>query len=1247
MSLLYIEDGSGVLENATNLKEEREKFNEELNDYIENHYKSDESEAMYALFNKPQVELLHNYFKGFSVELYKELNGTVELQIQKKSQKVKDKINKIAEYMGPIDLEDWVYDGMVDSGKNAGLKCDLCPRPVRYAHFAVNRKTSECLRFGCNCAADFFNMDKGTLSSMRTIQAQTLKDIKIIAYVLEKQCHEKYYVYLTGHVGKVYLESGEQGLRDLMTFMVQWKKDGTIEGDPSKDEYLVVFGDNQRAKKPLHWIKSNIVSCLNADLSDNIYDTLEDRTLKKISMKDLDKNQENTVGYIKYALRFLEVGLPIPLSLCKKVNSIVAKATRRHSNDYMKYAQELLISHNLAKSSLLRTAFTDFIVNYLASTIGAEKRDDELRLWNIRGQGTFYNTVLLWNAMVQKLIAIKEVKTLVNKGLISEEELKKVTTSRYFYNYKKYVDYVEDCMSLFLSNKEVVKLPQEVIYEGYSKYTLKGVDKKISVEPLKLQTGYKNTKDFGLKFSVDSIPINIGLHYFTIQEGYKNIVKNSIVAIHKFLKLVQILETDEDMMRYLCYLNKNSSSGVVHGMMDGYVSSLYTIDDLRSRIEAPDAVDEDLYKEMLTKYKGELKGFRSDCKVLYDLLDEITKNINKFSISKSTKVNATNINNDYEDLVLKKEKTNREYFQDYCDLLIAKRANKRMQPYMNKKNLYGLIAFKQLNPYADMLKDIQDSYIGSYQKEEEKGLFSYLRLHNLKNHLKQLLDVEDIEAFALCLTYLYCVERQDILKGYNKINSSSSLKDKDLIDTIIEELPKEIYNSISENISNFEVLYNELKELYIQIKSENLKFKEHYKLLKNQSDEVVKYLNTDEFKTVQMYKETVNKSLDDNIEYVSEYLGCRKLFSHVELYNVVSDTSNITVKLGEITDNYKENERLKEEELRVKGPLLDELKVALDEHIKFFEVDVNAERKKSPTLTRRTTDEAVRRKVAFKTIKYETSVEMIERFKNELKLLDSGKWSEGVSEVFDNTVNVGTLSTPDIKKYVDALRAENYNHKLIFNHYDLTYRILVELANLDLIELDNEEIKTLAEKLKVYYLLKSDMDYIYEVICKYSKSNIDYSNELSNLPPINPINIKDLLENKSDVKDSTGYTGVEKADLIKNHPDFDTLPDYLRPIIISVSKYKSCSPRQLAQVNKGFVQLGLGVIEENKDKEDSNAEDTVKEVQNKALEVLKHSDFDTLPNITKGVVTTLSKGLKAPSSKQLYHLEKAQKELGL
>ena len=168
--------------------EMKETFDKAVNDAIENKYKSEESEEVYALFNPAQRQLLDSYFRGFSVELYKELNGTVELQIQKRNEKIKAKVQKLSEEMGmkKFNLDDWVYDGMNDAGKNAGQKCDLCPRPVRYAHFAANKKTHEVLRFGCNCAADFFQIDKSSLSSMKTIQSKTLRDIKIIAIIMEK-----------------------------------------------------------------------------------------------------------------------------------------------------------------------------------------------------------------------------------------------------------------------------------------------------------------------------------------------------------------------------------------------------------------------------------------------------------------------------------------------------------------------------------------------------------------------------------------------------------------------------------------------------------------------------------------------------------------------------------------------------------------------------------------------------------------------------------------------------------------------------------------------------------------------------------------------------------------------------------------------------------------------------------------------------------------------------------------------------
>ena len=311
MSKLYVD--TNLIEDEEKRKQEKESFEAEINDIIENKYKSDDSEVVYALFNPQQVALLQEYYKGFSVEFYKELNGTVELQIQEKNQKVREKINKISEYMGPIDLKDWVYDGMVDSGKNNGVKCDLCPRPIRYAHFAVNKKTKECLRFGCSCAADFFNLDKSSLASMKTIQSKTLRDIKIIASIMESKKFREYYDYMCGHIGEVVLKDGRQGLLDLMTFMVKWKKDDNGEyvlvGNAEKDEYPVLFGDNSKGVKTLEWIKENIVSCLNADLGGSGYDSIINRKVVRIPVKDADKTQLKAVEGMdkrKYEPRVME-----------------------------------------------------------------------------------------------------------------------------------------------------------------------------------------------------------------------------------------------------------------------------------------------------------------------------------------------------------------------------------------------------------------------------------------------------------------------------------------------------------------------------------------------------------------------------------------------------------------------------------------------------------------------------------------------------------------------------------------------------------------------------------------------------------------------------------------------------------------------------------------------------------------------------------------------------------------------------
>ena len=1153
MAILFIEDE--IFQNKDRWGESKEKFVASINKHIETHYTGEDSEQVYALFNPNQVKLLQNYFKGFSVEMYKELNGTVELQIQKKNAKVKEKINKISEYMGPINLEDWVYDGMVDGGKNNSQKCDLCPRPVRYAHFAVNKKTSECLRFGCNCAADFFNMDKGSLASMRTIQAQTLKDIKKIACVVELGLFDDYYKYLGGHTGKVILEEGPVGLRDLMTFLVKWNKDGTLAMD--KDNCIIQFGDGSKDLRPLIWVKEHIVSCLNADLNSDIYKPLENRFIERKVLKQEDKTQLNTAGYVKYAMKFVELGLPIPESLMKKINQIISKTTKQHHPDYIKYAQELLISHNLAKSSLLQKVFTDFIINYLASSIGAEARDPELEYWGVRGAGTFHKTVLQWETAMTKLLSLKEFYSLISKGLLTEEEFNRFLFAREYRNFSFKVEdikkHVDRCMTLFMTKKEVIKNPDisVVTDEGYSKYTLKGVDDRISLcmrkssdnSPIIEDNKFVRVgKSFNSgTFTPDTIPADIGLHYYAMQQSYKEIVSASINPVLYFLYCLSFASDTEEVVRYLCALKKDNREGSYHISNDwtSYYTKVTDIKSFKSRLSSAE-VDEDLYKEIYSKYKDVIPNFQKDAKILYSLLYQMRDDLNKPILKlDNKKLTPTNVNSDYEDLVLnpKKEKTNKDYFIDYCNLLVAKRGNKRIQQVLYKKNLYALTVYKQLEPYFDMLIDIQNRYIELYQSAEEKKLYSYLNLDTLKETLSRYLNTSDMKSFIKFIAFnIYApLFIEDYRNDYNVSTQirrvltdikalDTPIQEKMVMEKIDEFLPNIVLEDCLNNKEVFEKLYESYKNLFIALKNckGNIKFVDFYNLLGETSSEVEAYLKGKDLVHCNSFCNKITKMFLDTNNYDS-YVGTsipfdekvvdgmQTLLKKSKVYKGVKENIDIIeniVKEG-IKKQREENNRI-EREKRIKGPYLLELKEKLNEHITFFRVDVNAYRRRGQYS--KLSDTAIRQKVAFKEVKFQNSVEENARFIEELELLGSDKWSVGVADVINTYKGLQSSEYGKQKVCAEALRAEMYNHKLIYNHYIVTYKALKDLEKMDLLQLDVVEIQQLGEIMKYYYILKSQFDYIIEILRKYNGLTFDLDAEISKIPEPDIKNIQDIVD---------------------------------------------------------------------------------------------------------------------------------------
>lgn len=1225
-----------------------EEFEKITREYIENRFKGADSDSLYSLFNPKQIDLLKRFYKGFSVEEYKELNGTVDLQIQEKNQKVREKLKKISEVMGDINLKDWVYDGMVDAG-SVSVKCDLCPRPVRYAHYAVNKKTKECLRFGCNCASDFFNIDKNSLSSMKTIEANMLKDIKLIGCIMDTKLFNEYYRYKGGYVGKVLKSHGREGLLELRSFMVKWDKDGKLVGDEEKDQYPITYGDGKTVElKSLMWIKEHIVSCMNGDLGGVVYDSLEKRdVIRKAASKD-DKSQLNTMVYINYAVAFYDVGLPIPYTLLKKMNSILLRITHQHSPDRIKYLQELLIEHNFENSSLLTRAFTDFMVNYLASLMKVEDRDAEMEYWGIRGAGTFYKTVLSWELAMHKMEDIKEMQSLVSKNLISEYELGKFSGG--VSDLRDLREYVKDSINLFISKKPVVRTDANVA-EGYSKYTLKNNDKKIALNI------NKGNRKYNLQFRADMIPYHIALYYKVVEDGYKKLLKETIQPISKFLNNVQFIETEEEMAKYLSLINIDRTS-ISHRFLEEYSSSNYdkvTFGRMLSNAEIVEGLDELVYKQ----YKGKLKKLK---KALLELKDELDAIIANLKMRQDYRFTITQVNDDYDDLIVQKKKTNKDYFLEYCELLSGKRGTQGMQLLLHSKRLNHLKSYKSLEPFYEIFDYIDDVILKTIKKKNEKLLYKELNLNLLKGEIAKFINTPDLDTFIRLLLYLYGHEYHtdtyrpyifaESLKPYNSydIDNQNYYHLRNIMfendglplcdDAVVNSLKEEIQDSAvtlckDEFKDKFETFLENLKGLYESIKDEDsINFISFFKLLANQKKgsekEVMNCATVDEYRQYLEYKVGVSPVYTKKVTMYN-------LFSNLDIYEGFEDFSldtfmaPIMIRLEEL---YKD---------RVgKSKIIGSIKVYLKEHIKFFEVDVEGIRNSVYKMKKRS-DESIRREYAFKDVKFEKSSEVIYRFIENLE--KSGTIESDEYKVIEELKNLGNSSASQFKKYAEVLRVLMYNKKLIFNHFEYTHQLLVNLDSVDLNMFSEEDLKALRTILGRYYLLKTDVAVIHRLLKNNNLISFDSNKYIKEIPEPKQISLADAKEFYLDYPDSTGKTGVQKANEVYHHSGYENLSTFLKTVVKSVSMNEYCTKEKLVYVNMAYENVGLGtcdtvIIPEGYKKPESSQDSSVTD----AINVSNHPDFGTLPDYLQNIVKTVTKTQKC-SEKQKKYVDKAKNEL--
>ncbi len=130
--------------------------------------------GIYDIFNKQQLDVIYRYFRWRTKMKFRKICNDTSLEAKP------DKAEVLVNIMG--GATDWVYDGCVDTGYMGGGQCELGHR-LRYEHYAYSPSLDKAIKFGINCASDFFGLSTSKIASIQKAQAETLEEIKFIVFI--------------------------------------------------------------------------------------------------------------------------------------------------------------------------------------------------------------------------------------------------------------------------------------------------------------------------------------------------------------------------------------------------------------------------------------------------------------------------------------------------------------------------------------------------------------------------------------------------------------------------------------------------------------------------------------------------------------------------------------------------------------------------------------------------------------------------------------------------------------------------------------------------------------------------------------------------------------------------------------------------------------------------------------------------------------------------------------------------------
>ena len=1275
--LVYIDDD--ILRDSEQWSKDAETFDKALDKIVNDTTRYADDKALWVAFSDAQRRVVEEYYKGFAIDTYSELEGTVRLQIAQKDARVKQRIKEMETDLGfAIKPDEWAYDGFKDLVDKRAA-CNFCKgskATLRYVHYAINKKRNVTLRFGCDCAANFFSTAPETFTTIKTLQSKLLCDIRTIACLCDeiqkgnKDILKYYYRYKGKYIGRLFIQDNQllsveecvKRLEELYTYKIETTADGAEFKGNDEQGYAILYRNSTTpVVRSATWVKEHIVYCVNADLDDKYNYNLEARKIVMVDTKAHLKN--DTTAYVNCAIRFIRAGLPVPMMVCAKITSKVASATKQHHPDYLRFATELLLHKNLSKASLLRTAFTEFFVNYVTTKGNTNLRDPELKEWGINGIASFYNTVLSWEAALVRLQTLNEYKKLVKAGYIDENRMRfvmlntmKVTQGNvpsFLTADRKVREYIYMTTGLFLSNKPVIRDEQRMD-NGMSKYMVQDIDTPIYTD---------NSIQHMADAYVDAryAPYHITIAYKLYQAALKRLMNSDFNTYKVILTIIANTTDEEQLVKVLLAF---TLCGVTAQEAYKKLTNWYSV----ATNKLPELLIEKYYNVQLdssvqaflkdTTNKKEMTELR---KTAVNLLDNVMDLVKKLTSVDVQNMKITDVQNENKRMLDTStvnivEKSAVDYYKTYCNMLTNKPATETITNQLTATGFKPILVFKDMQVYKQVLFTVDD-------------LCTELRMFAILDQLERKVQMTAyfnavtyaVDDWTTVLrTWLIEENHTDITGGIDPETFAISRLDSELLDYLHKEVFEYSENKETGK-SKFNAyrwqLMNEYKELLSDIRAR----KDLSAVLKK----LIMFFKCN--KNISKSKLMAVTSIDALFDYIKP---------DTQFYNMASTYSSNMCKLlkrqncFDLCTLYKETvhnaldkaytefmaenaQRLKDKADREKKqPYVDTISTTCNEHIAVFEINVT-DKLKAKYPGRSNTD--ILRKEAFKVTRYEDAETKLKHFYETLTQVgfsdDCTQYMEMARKYIEGTE---TLNRQRTTALAETLCTELYNNNYIFNHIQsITLPVLKQLQDIDLYTMSVEDLQQVQTIVSRYYLTYTDMYALCEIVEKYSDNKAVLSTFVTETNSLE-IPVKIALDKKyatlADLPDDSGLTGVDKAEKVLKHTDVLRIPDMLMRICRTVVSYKSCSQKQLHYVNKAYAILFPDevVTEVN----DATLQDTgnVTEEPNTyvalAETVKAHEQFDTLPEKNKAIIESVLER-RTCSTKQFYWVQRSAKELGI